>query len=223
MSSQSKQFDLRTLFYLTSLVAVAAVAIAPVVRSVKTGQLSWFGLTLLEVAVFALGCHFAGLLRKNARKTAGKTLFRASFRNQESRGWRPELLALLGPVFFVCAHATMMYMMISNDTQPTAMRYVILVPQLMFLFQTGPIYFWNLVLGTDRHDLEVCENGLLTAFGSWPWKRIDSVRPSEFNDNSIVAVIDQPSGKSTLTYKTPMETRDALLKAIQQQLTKDGD
>ena len=223
MPAQSKQFDLRTLFYLTSLVAVGAVIFAPVIRSVKTGRLSWFGLTLLEVSVFAAGCYIAGLLRKNARKAAGETLFRASFRNQENLSWRRELFTLVGPVFFVCAHATMMFMMMSNDSRPPAIRYLVLLPQLMFLGQTGPIYFWNRALGIDRHDLEVCENGLLTTFGCWPWERFDSVRLSEFSEDSIVVVSKHSSGKSTTTHKTPAETREALLEAIQQQLAEHYD
>jgi len=218
MPTHSKQFDLRSLFYLTSLVAVGAVVFAPVIRSVKTGQLSWVGLTLLEFAVFAAGCYWMELNNKNNRKSAGDTLFLASFRKQETRNRRREVFALLGTVFFVVAHGTAMYMMI-DDSRFGATRFVMLVPQLMGLAQTGPVYFWNLMLGSDRYDLEVRENGLLTMFGFLPWDRVDSVRLSEFADDLIVLVVDHPSGKSTKTHKTPPETREALIDAIQKQLT----
>ena len=194
-SRHSFQFNLRSVFYITTLVAILAATCSPFLRLLKPGQqLLLIGLTILQAFCFVAGIAYVRYQRVAVRREAGRCTLSTSFFGRKRTIWKRELFDIaklsgiaaiqIGIVVFVFFFVGPM-----KIREPWPFIYFVLFLQLHFTGYLAPRLFWTLVWGVDSNDIEVCENGIIHgALNFLPRDQIVEVRPSEFFDSNIVVV-----------------------------------
>lgn len=214
-SDQFIQFNLRTVFYLTFLGAVLSAVSAPLLRAWNTEQqLRFLVVGGVELLLFGIGVYWLWHQRERARDTAGRVIYRSSFRSRMTVDWLAELKSLFHLLILLVGQFALITVLVRSQQQ----SWFVVVTQLVYVVQFAPMCFWNLMLGVDRDDLEVCELGLIHGMLHFlGWEQIHEIRPSQYDADQLVLVVtpigskEKSGAKATITLRVPAREREQLV------------